>query len=665
MAAFLAFVVACTVWLTPQRALAFASLDAPQRLADSRVSGVTIDGLFAGDGARAADSTWAVAVGGRAGLPFVPGAAVLNVTAEGAISSGFVTVFPCDQPRPNASNLNFVAGRTSAVLAVSRTDAAGHVCLYTSGATNLIVDASSWLDAGDFTALAAPQRIADSRPTGTTTDGQAVGSGAKADGTVQHIQVTGRAGVPTGVSSVLLSLTADGALEPGFLTVHPCDAATPTASNINYGVGDTVANAVAARLDGNGQVCIFNHGATNLIVDVVGWFPAGRFTPLSTPTRVLDTRSPRSTADGMFDGKGRRPDQSTLQLHVGGRVGVPTTASAVVLNITVAAAEPGFVTVHPRGTDRPVASNINYGGGQIVANAAVARLGASGDICVFTEGSAHVIIDVVGYLSGPPPASAGPECPGQHIFPTWTLVALYGNGSSAALGALGEQSPDEAAKRLATVAAPWKGYGRPVLGTFELIVTTAQASAGPSGLYRGRASEEEVQRYLDVARANGLYLVLDIQPGRSDFLTETKVWERFLREPDVGLALDPEWRVGPNSVPAVVVGSVGAAEVNAVSDYVAKIVADNNLPEKLFVVHQFQQRMLPDRNQIVSRPGLATMFHMDGFGSRAEKLSTWGFTQTGPPFHNGFKLFYDEDSNIFGPTEVMALTPRVELITYQ
>ena len=134
---------------------------------------------------------------------------------------------------------------------------------------------------------------------------------------------------------------------------------------------------------------------------------------------------------------------------------------------------------------------------------------------------------------------------------------------------------------------------------------------------------------------------------------------------DVGIALDPEWHVSQFSVPGQVIGSVTAAEVNKVSEYVAAIVAQGDLPEKLFVVHQFQERMIPDRPLIVPRPGLAITFHMDGFGAPNEKLATWDFVKTGPPFHNGFKLFYDEDRPMYRPDQVMALDPKPDLITYQ
>ena len=646
-------------------AVALSSLAAPTRIADTRPTGQTADGLLARQGPLAADSVFNIAVRGRVGVTNTAVAVVLNVTVDGSTTDGFVTLYPCDAPRPVASNLNFVAGRTIAVLAVTRTAADGVVCAYTSGATNLIVDVSSWFEPGEFQPLDAPQRIADSRDTGATIDGRVVGGGPRQQNSTQRVKVTGRAGLPTGVGTAMLSVTAQGATQPGFLTVYPCDQPTPLASNVNYEVGDTVANAVVTRLDGGGDACVFNSGSTSTIMDVVGWFPEGKLSSLPTPARILDTRSVSSTADGSFAGKGRRPDQGTLQLNVGDRAGIPSDATAVLLNITALGAEPGFVTLHPRGTDRPVASNVNYGAGQTVANAAISRLGVGGELCLFTEGSVHVIVDVVGYLTGPPPPATGPDCPGQRLFPTFTMVGLYGNGSGPALGVLGEQSPEASATRVAEVASAWKSFGRPVLGSFELIATTAQAAPGADGLYRARSTEAEIQRYLDVARANGLYLVLDIQPGRSDFLTETKVYEKFLKEPNVGIALDPEWHVGPNSLPGVVIGSVTAAEVNEVSDYLAKIVADNHLPEKLFAVHQFQRRMIPDRELVVNRAGLATTFHMDGFGSQSEKLTTWGFTQANAPFHNGFKLFLRQDTNLFTPAQVTALSPRVDLVTYQ
>ena len=610
-----------------------------------------------------AGSSLTVEVGGRVGVPASAAAAALNVTVDGATEPGFVTVYPCASDRPTASNLNYQAGRVVAVLVVTRLTS-GSACVFTSGATHLVIDITGSFASGQFVGLPSPQRLADTRVGQPTADGRLAGVGVRGARTVLSLPVAGRVGVAADVTNVVLTVTAAAAREPGFVTVYPCTATLPNASALNYVAGDTVANTVVASVSRSGEVCLYTWGETDLVVDVTGWMPSAVFTPLATPTRLLDTRVGFSTGDGRLAGKGQRPGRTTLRVPVGGRAGIPNGASAALLNVTAVGAANGFLTMHPRGADRPLASNLNFAPGQIVANATIARLGAGGEVCLFASANTDVIVDVVGYLSGPAPVGAS-NCPDQQLFPNFRIVALYGNDAAYGLGVLGEQPPDAAAARLSGVAAPWGDFGRPVLGAFEYIATVAQDRPGPDGMYRVRSTDEMVQRYLESARAHGVYLILDIQPGRADFLTEVQRYEKFLREPDVGIALDPEWHVSRFSVPGQVIGTVTASEVNQVAEYVAAIVAQGDLPEKLFVVHQFQERMIPDRPLIVPRSGLAMTYHMDGFGAPNEKLATWDFVKTGPPFHNGFKLFYDEDRPMYRPDQVMALDPKPDLITYQ
>ena len=646
--------------------LGFTPLAVPGRLVDTRPGEGTVDGVLAGGGLRAADSTLAIAVAGRAGVPADATAVVLNITVDAPATAGFVTLHPCGAARPLASSLNHAAGQTIAVLAMARLGG-GAVCVYTSAAAHVIVDVTGSFGATGLTALAAPSRLVDTRPGQLTGDGQLAGGGARPAGSVLTVPVAGRVGIPADARTVVLSVAVDGAREPGFATVFPCDVARPRASSLNFTAGQSVANTVVTRLDAQGNACVYVHGATDVVVDIVGRLATDVVAPLVAPARLLDTRVGESTIDGRFAGVGRRPGGGTLQLPVGGRGGVPADASSVVLNITAVGAGAGFVTAHAAGDDRPLASNLNVVDGQIVANAAVVRLGAGGSLCLHTSAPMHLVVDVVAWIAGPPPPAAGSgRCPIEQVFPDVRLVALYGNDAAAGLGALGEQPPEAAAARLEQVMVPWRAASdRPVRGAFELIVTIAQASPGPNALYRATSSDEQIQRYLDTARAHGYYLILDIQPGRSDFLTEARRYERFLREPDVGLALDPEWRVGPGQVPGVVVGQVSAAEVNGVADWLAAIVAADHLPEKLFVVHQFQIRMITDKQDLRDPAGLAVTIHMDGFGSRGEKLATYANVRAAAPFHNGFKLFYDEDINIFSPTEVLTLGPVPDLITYQ
>ncbi|MGI8698293.1 MAG: hypothetical protein ACR2J0_04000 [Mycobacteriales bacterium] len=269
------------------------------------------------------------------------------------------------------------------------------------------------------------------------------------------------------------------------------------------------------------------------------------------------------------------------------------------------------------------------------------------------------------------PASASPaplaQLPvgGRTIFPRYRVVCYYGGAAGGALGVLGEGTPAQAGQRLLKAAAPFKTATRPVLPAFELITTVAQAHAGDDGDYSEPTAAADVQRYLtEVRKIKGL-LILDLQPGRSDFLSQARLYEKFLEQPDVGLALDSEWHMKPGQVPGKVIGSASAAEINSVSAYLSGIVARKKLPQKLFVIHQFTLAMVQNKPQITSPPGLAVVFHIDGFGSRAAKLQKYAVLHVKPPFYNGLKLFYDEDIKRFSPKEAVALTPSPDLFSYQ
>jgi hypothetical protein len=254
---------------------------------------------------------------------------------------------------------------------------------------------------------------------------------------------------------------------------------------------------------------------------------------------------------------------------------------------------------------------------------------------------------------------------GRTIFPRNRVVAFYGAPQDRQLGALGIGSPDEAARRLLAQARPYARRTRPVLPAMELIASVADADPGTDGLYRTRQSDAVVQRYLRAARRAKALLVLDIQPGHASFLDEARHLDKWLRLPDVGLALDPEWHT-PGQVPGRVIGSVAAADVNAVARHVARIVRERNLPEKLFVVHQFTPDMIQAKPTVIHRAGLAMTMNVDGFGDRANKVSKYReFTRDGTHFDNGLKLFYEEDTGLMPPGSVLGLSPPPDLIVYE
>jgi len=268
-------------------------------------------------------------------------------------------------------------------------------------------------------------------------------------------------------------------------------------------------------------------------------------------------------------------------------------------------------------------------------------------------------------VSSPEPP---PELPrgGRLIFPDYRVVAFYGAARTDRLGILGI-GPDLALERLLKQADAYERPGRPVLPAFELIATVASGHPGEDGMYRMRHDDFLIGGYLDAAREAKILFVLDIQPGRSDFMTEVKVYEKYLRQPDVGLAIDPEWHVGPGQVPGKHLGSTDAATINRVSAYLAGIVRRYNLPEKLFIVHQFTLDMIKNKGDIKIRPGLATVIDVDGFGNRPTKISKYRALTKGfrKKFHHGIKLYYERDTNLMTPRAVLRLKPQPEVIIYQ
>ena len=267
-------------------------------------------------------------------------------------------------------------------------------------------------------------------------------------------------------------------------------------------------------------------------------------------------------------------------------------------------------------------------------------------------------------------ATAAPEPPqlpggGRSILPERRVVGFYGAPQDDELGALGIGSPDAAARRLRRQARAYDRPRRPVLGALELIAVIANADGGSDGMYRTRQPAGVIRRYLRAARRHDMLLLLDIQPGRSDFFAEATRLERWLREPDVGLALDPEWRVSGSEVPGQVIGHVSAREVNATSAWLAQIVARRNLPEKLFIVHQFTDDMVDD-TRLKERDGLAMVLNADGFGTAAAKVSKYrAFTRAARQFEQGFKLFYREDVGLMSPRDVLALRPAPDVVVYE
>ena len=244
------------------------------------------------------------------------------------------------------------------------------------------------------------------------------------------------------------------------------------------------------------------------------------------------------------------------------------------------------------------------------------------------------------------------------------LIALYG-APQMGQTILGSRSPIGASRKLASQSKPYITLGeRPVIGAFDLVSVFATAGGGPDGLYRTRQDDEVIEIYLDRARAAGARLILDIQPGRAKLADEIRALREWLVEPDVDLAVDPEWIVGRRGVPGQTVGKISARQVREVQRRLARIVAENDLPPKLLVVHQFRRGSIRGRGRIRPRRGVQTVLNFDGIGSPAAKQAGYAALSARRLF-DGFSLFYRRDTPLLRPASVLALVPEPDFLLYQ
>ena len=377
----------------------------PVRILDTRTGFTTNDGMFESLGALGAGATLNLTVSGRGGVPSSGVAAVaMNVTATDTTAAGFVTAWPAGSTRPLASNLNFVPAQTIPNLVISKIGTNGQVSLFNSaGKTDLIADVAWYFTTATQLTALNPARLLDTRPGFTTIDGQFAGGGGVSGGGQINLTVAGRGGLPaSGIGAVVMNVTATQPTASGFVTVWPTNAARPVASNLNFVATQTIPNLVISAVSPAGQVSLFNSaGSTDLIADVMGWFPTASALTALVPARLLDTRAGKTTTDGKFAGVGALAPANSMQLTVVGRGGVPASGvGAVVLNVTATnTSAAGFITAWPTGNLRPVASNLNFVPGQTIPNLVIAAVGSNGTVSLFNSaGSTDLVVDVVGWL---------------------------------------------------------------------------------------------------------------------------------------------------------------------------------------------------------------------------------------------------------------------------
>lgn len=249
------------------------------------------------------------------------------------------------------------------------------------------------------------------------------------------------------------------------------------------------------------------------------------------------------------------------------------------------------------------------------------------------------------------------------------MVAMYGSPGFPMLGILGEQDVTASIARAQGLAAEYQALTSDVVvPAFEIIATIADRPPGDDGNYSNELPAESFVPWVEAALEAGVYVVLDLQPGRTDFLTQARLYESLLLYPNVGLALDPEWRLAPDQVHLRQIGSVGVDEVNAVADYLAELTRTHHLPQKLLIVHQFMQRMVVGREGLdTTDPAIQVLIHVDGQGSQGGKAGTWANLLAGAPANVvwGWKNFIDEDVPMATPAQTYQVQPLPHFVSYQ
>lgn len=278
--------------------------------------------------------------------------------------------------------------------------------------------------------------------------------------------------------------------------------------------------------------------------------------------------------------------------------------------------------------------------------------------------------------TAPEPADASPAPPQVVLRPAGTgsvfqncqVVSFYGSPLYEGLGVLGTNTPAGIAQQIKDQAAPYEQVsgGRGVAPAFHVIYAIAQASNTPDGSYLARLDDEHVREYMDAAKQEDLLMFLDIQMGHSTVEAELPHVLPYLQDPRVHLALDPEFATPPDQEPGDVIGGMDASEINQAQEALQKLVDEYDLPNKILVVHQFWPEMIRNKEALKQFPNVDLVIDMDGFGAANDKIAGYDrFIKDENAEHGGFKLFYDQDTDLMTPEQVNRMEPQPDLVIYQ
>jgi hypothetical protein len=470
---------------------------------------------------------------------------------------------------------------------------------------------------------------------------------------------------------------------------------SPPSASVLSGPADVVAAAAAARLFASAPVVVLASASRRADVGVAARQARRAHAPLLVAAGAAGAgsggKSSAATSVGALVRKAVRALGARDILDVGVAAGQLSAQVPGVRIVTDPAGAPATRTSRPLSD---VVVLVRRGDTSLGAEAAAATARDAGARIISVRGGdpradpAAIAalaaarprqVLAIGAGFGPPAtlaarvaaAETGVQLPGggQALFPMHRLLALYGYPGNPALGALGQQGLTASIARIRRIAAAYRPLSKvPVVPAFEIIATVAQSSPGPGRTYSYESTVASLRPWVSRAVAAGMYVVLDLQPGRASLLDQAKRYQQLLEMPDVGLALDPEWKLQPRQLPLHQIGSVTTTAINQVIGWLAGLTARDHLPQKLLILHQFRLSMITDEQRLdTSHDDLAIVIHMDGQGTPSEKLSTWhavvGTAPSGVFF--GWKNFYTKDHPTFSPRQTMANAPEPVMISYQ
>lgn len=259
------------------------------------------------------------------------------------------------------------------------------------------------------------------------------------------------------------------------------------------------------------------------------------------------------------------------------------------------------------------------------------------------------------------------------ILPFKRIVAYYGNLYSKRMGILGEYPPKEVWRRLNIEVDEWEkaDSATPVQPAIHYIAAVAQGIPMKDGKYTKRMPAIQIDSALAIAKMGNAIVFLDIQVGHSNVQNEVPLLEKYLKMPQVHLGIDPEFAMKDGIVPGRKVGTMDAGDINYCTEYLSKLVKENNLSPKILIVHRYTQGMVKNYRNIVLRPEVQIVMNMDGWGEPVLKYSTYNrYIYREPVQFTGFKLFYKNDlkkspHRMLTPPELMKLKPQPIYIQYQ